>query len=108
LHKVYAGKDAARFMGVKLTDSRVPDVIGIAQQGSIYAGSKLSKIAEHGGFAKQDRNVPILVWGAGIEQGKTVKEPVATTLIAPSKLHLIGLNPKDTEIGSDREHRCLT
>lgn len=71
----------------------VPDVIGIAQQGSVYAGSKLSKIAEHGGFARQDRNVPIMVWRAGIEQGKTVKEPVETTQIAPSILHLLGLNP---------------
>jgi hypothetical protein len=76
LNKVYAGRDVARFMGVNPADARVPDLIGIAQQGTVFAGGKLSKIAEHGGFAKQDRNVPIVVWGAGIEQGKTVKEPV--------------------------------
>jgi predicted AlkP superfamily pyrophosphatase or phosphodiesterase len=95
LDKVYAGKNAARFMRVKPSDARVPDVIGIAQQGTVFAGGKLSKIAEHGGFAKQDRNVPIMVWGAGIEQGKSVKEPVATTQIAPTILHLLGLNPKE-------------
>ena len=95
LDKVYAGKNAARFMGVNPADARVPDVIGIAQQGTVFAGGKLSKIAEHGGFAKQDRNVPIVVWGAGIEQGKTVKEPVETTQIAPSILRLLGLNPKE-------------
>jgi hypothetical protein len=54
---------------------------------------KLSKIAEHGGAAEQDRHVPIVVWGANI-QHNTVGRAVATTQIAPSVLKLLGLDPE--------------
>ena len=92
LKQIFAGSDAANFIGVPSGDLRVPDVIGIAQQGSVYAGS-LSKIAEHGGNSIQDRHVPILAWGPGIHH-ETVNQSVTTTQIAPTILNLLELNPE--------------
>ena len=54
LGTIYAGADAADFMGVRAGDARVPDLIGIAQYGVVYTGKK-KKIAEHGGNNPQDR-----------------------------------------------------
>jgi hypothetical protein len=96
LRQTYAGLAAASFIGVPPTDARVPDVIGIAKQGSVYAGSKLSKIAEHGGNAAQDRHVALIVAGAGIGPA-VVSTPVETTQIAPSILKVLGLSPNKLE-----------
>ncbi|MDD4915682.1 MAG: alkaline phosphatase family protein [Methylococcales bacterium] len=96
LSKIYAGNDARTLIGVKSTDQRVPDLIGIGQQGALWAGSKLSKVAEHGGGAVQDRHVPIVVWGTSVT-GKTVTSAVETRQIAPTILHLLGLDPSALE-----------
>ena len=93
---IHIGEEAAELFGVRPGDSRVPDLVGIAQHGTVWAGGKLSKIAEHGGAATQDRHVPIVVWGAGIAH-RTVTEPVETTQIAPSILELLGLDPKELQ-----------
>jgi hypothetical protein len=96
LSAIYAGVDAAKFMGVNpLTDQRFPDVIGIAKLGSVYAGGKLSKIAEHGGNSINDRHVPIVGWGHTVPAGVTVTSAVSTVQIAPTILELLGLNPQD-------------
>jgi hypothetical protein len=95
LKTILAGIEAANSIGVNFsTDQRAPDVIGYAQEGSVYAGGKLSKIAEHGGNATPDRAVPIVVSGAGIGH-HTVTEHVDTIQIAPTILHLLGLNPEE-------------
>jgi hypothetical protein len=91
LATVYAGADAAAFMGVPTGDARVPDVIGISQYGVVYTG-KQGKIAEHGGDNPQDRDVPLVVSGAPIKAG-VVTSPVETTQIAPTILSLLGLDP---------------
>ena len=101
--KIYTGTDAAAFIGVPFSDSRVPDVIGVAQYGTVYTG-KTGKIAEHGGDNPQDRDVPIVVSGpigpnesnGGDESqaaGSVSNTPVETTQIAPTILKLLGLNP---------------
>jgi hypothetical protein len=95
LSRVYAGAAAAAFIGVRPGDARVPDLIGIAQPGVVYTAKK-SKIAEHGGDAPADRHVPIVVSGAGVARG-TVDTPVETTQIAPTILHLLGLDPRDLD-----------
>ncbi|HEY1421051.1 MAG TPA: alkaline phosphatase family protein [Candidatus Dormibacteraeota bacterium] len=92
LAKIYSGADAAAFIGVAPGDARVPDVIGIAQVGSVYTGKK-AKIAEHGGDNPADRDVALVVSGAGIEAGQVVTTSVETTQIAPTILDLLGLNP---------------
>ena len=99
LAKVYAGADAAAFMGVPAGDARVPDVIGIAQYGSVYTG-KHGKIAEHGGDNPQDRDVPLVVSGAALAHGHwrhTDSSPVETTQIAPTILKLLGLDPQSLQ-----------
>lgn len=96
LQTIYGGADAANFIGAVHLDPRVPDLIGIAQVGTVWAGGKLSKIAEHGGNATYDRHVPIIVWGPGVA-GKKVSTNVTTTQIAPTILHMLGLNPNSLQ-----------
>ena len=96
LTKVYAGAQSAAFFGVPNSDPRHPDVLGIAQHGVVYTGG-MSKIAEHGGFDAQDRNVPILVVLPGMGHGSTITSSVETTQIAPTILTLLGLNPNDLQ-----------
>ncbi|MGA7909930.1 MAG: alkaline phosphatase family protein [Candidatus Dormiibacterota bacterium] len=91
--KIYAGADAAAFIGVPAGDPRVPDVIGVAQYGTVYTGGK-GKIAEHGGDNPQDRDVALVVSGGEIGGGKVVTSSVETTQIAPTILQLLGLNPQ--------------
>lgn len=80
----------------------MPDVIGIAQPGVVYTGKK-SKIAEYGGDTEADRNVPVVVAGAGAVAGRTVIQRVATTQIAPTILGVLGLDPD--ELGAVRIQR---
>jgi hypothetical protein len=96
LTKVYAGQEAANFIGVPHSDPRVPDIIGIVQHGVVYTGG-MKKIAEHGGADRQDRNVPILVVLPGLQQGGVIGSAVETTQIAPTILTLLGLNPQDLQ-----------
>jgi hypothetical protein len=96
LTRVYAGTAAAAFIGVPAGDQRVPDLIGIAQSGVVYTSTK-SKIAEHGGDTRADRNVPILMSGAGTATGRAVIRPVETTQIAPTILRLLGLDPGELD-----------
>jgi hypothetical protein len=91
LKAVYAGAAAAAYFHVAVGDSRVPDVFGISQVGSVYTGGK-AKIAEHGGANPQDRDVPLVVSGAGVEHSVSNRW-VETTQIAPTILGLLGLNP---------------
>jgi hypothetical protein len=92
--KIYTGVDAANFIGVPFSDARVPDVIGIAQYGTVYTGGT-KKIAEHGGDNPQDRDVALVVSGNPIAAaaGRVSGDPVETTQIAPTILRLLGLDP---------------
>jgi hypothetical protein len=94
LWQVYTGDAAAQLIGVKGSDPRVPDVIGIAQYGVVYTSHK-AKISEHGGDHPEDRNVPILVEWPGATGGLNVTAPVETTQIAPTILELLGLSPEE-------------
>jgi hypothetical protein len=96
LNQVYTGDAAARLIGVRQSDPRVPDVIGIAQYGVVYTGHK-AKIAEHGGDHLEDRNVPILITWPGAPGGTAVNMPVETTQVAPTILRLLGINPGELQ-----------
>ena len=96
LTKVYAGAASAAFYGVPVSDPRHPDITGIVQYGVVYTGGK-GKIAEHGGDAPQDRDVPILVVLPGLKNGRVIGAPVETTQIAPTILSLLGLSPKELQ-----------
>jgi len=93
--EIFAGAAAASFIGVPVSDDRVPDVIGIAQHGTVFTGGT-KKIAEHGGDDPQDRDVPLIVSGPGIRHA-TSDTSVETTQIAPTILALLGLDPQQLQ-----------
>jgi len=95
LRQVLTGPDAAAFLGVPVADERVPDLIGLAQHGVVYTG-KTKKIAEHGGDDPQDRDVPLVVSGAGVRHGVS-DAAVETTQIAPTILQILGLDPQELQ-----------
>ena len=68
LARVFGGEEAADYFGVRAGDSRVPDVPGISQVGTVYTGGK-KKIAEHGGANPGDQDVPLVVAGAVGQRG---------------------------------------
>ncbi len=92
LSSVFAGADAASYFHVPAGDPRVPDVLGIAQYGTVYTGGH-GKIAEHGGANPQDRDVPLVVSGGGLQHKGVVSGWVETTSIAPTILQLLGFDP---------------
>ena len=102
LTSVTVGLDAAEMFGLNATDERAPDVVGVAKVGTVYTGGK-GKIAEHGGDNPADRNVPIVVSGAGVEEGPVNSTPVDTAQIAPTILRLLGLDPNQLK-AVQKEH----
>jgi arylsulfatase A-like enzyme len=99
LATVYSGADAAAYFHIPAGDTvgnqRVPDVVGIAQVGTVYTGGK-GKIAEHGGANPQDRDVPLVVSGGNLSPS-VHNESVETTQIAPTILSLLGLDPQSLQ-----------
>ena len=106
LSTIYAGEAAAKYMGVSITDSRVPDLIGVVQHGVVYTG-KTKKIAEHGGADMQDRHVPLIISGGGFGHGVNSKQ-VETIQIAPTILNLLGLDPKALQAVKREGTKALT
>jgi len=103
LRQIYAGAAAAELIGVPASDDRVPDIIGIAAIGTVYSNpARIKKIAEHGGNAPQDRHVPIVLWGAGVNRVR-VDEAVETAQIAPTVLEALGLPAQELK-GVKLEH----
>jgi hypothetical protein len=92
LTAAYTGKAADALFGAAKGDSHAPDLVGIAQYGVVYTGN-VKKIAEHGGDAPADRNVALVVSGAGVPHHAVSTTAVQTTQIAPSILNLLGLDP---------------
>ena len=76
-------------------NSRVPDCIAITDHGVICTGG--TKLAEHGGFSKDDRNVALLVSSARIKHARTVEDTTFTTQIAPTILEALDLDPRSLE-----------
>jgi hypothetical protein len=94
LRSVVTGPAADGFVGARVGDTHAPDLIGLTRQGVVYTG-KVSKIAEHGGDAKADRNVALVISGAGVKHvGSSTGQHASTTQIAPTILSLLGLNPR--------------
>ena len=87
---VLSGAAIRRAYGDPLTDPRVPDLIVVTQPGVIYSGSG-RKISEHGGFNHDDTNVLLLVESPGVAPA-TINSSVQTTQIAPTILHLLGVD----------------
>jgi hypothetical protein len=71
--------------------SRTPDLIVTPNVGTIYSTSG-KKIAEHGGFGRDDTNVMLLVSNPHLPAA-TIPAAVQTTQIAPTILKVLGINP---------------
>jgi len=85
-------------------DSRTPDFIAITTPGLIYTSG--SKLAEHGGFATDDRNVALLVSSPSLT-AKTIDDPVETRQIAPAILSSLGFDPNELKAVQIEETRAL-
>jgi predicted AlkP superfamily pyrophosphatase or phosphodiesterase len=85
-------------------DSRTPDFIAVTTPGLIYTGG--SKLAEHGGFATDDRNVALLVSNPSLA-AKTIDEAVETRQIAPTILSSLGFSPNELKAVQIEETRAL-
>lgn len=75
-------------------DSRTPDFVAVSKHGVIYTGG--SKLAEHGGFSDDDRNVALLVSNPRLSGGIDIKT-VQTTQIAPTILNALAINPAELQ-----------
>lgn len=71
-------------------DPRVPDVIVIPEQGTIYASPTASKVEEHGGFNPDDVDVALLVTSPRLHS-HVEKRKVFNRQIAPTILKALGL-----------------
>ena len=105
LSTIHAGHAAATFIGLPVRDSRVPDLIGVAQHGVVYTGG-VKKIAEHGGNDPQDRHVPLIVTGPSVDAGVDARA-VETTQIAPTILRLLGLDPHSLQAVAQQHTAAL-
>src|SRR5882757_402587 len=92
IEEVLSGEELKLRFRDPLTDTRTPDIIVQPVYGTIYTTSS-KKNAEHGGFSYGDTNVGLIVSGAGIPVG-AIKTPVATSQVAPTILHVLGIDPK--------------
>ena len=89
----------APLYGDPFHSTRVPDFIAVTDHGVICTGG--TKLAEHGGFSDDDRNVALLLSAPGIKP-EIVESLTYTTQIAPTILAALGLNPNKL-IGVQKE-----
>lgn len=75
-------------------NSRTPDFIAITQHGLIYTGG--SKLAEHGGFNADDRNVALIVSNP-LLKAATSNDAVETRQIAATILKVLGINSNELQ-----------
>jgi len=87
--------ELTRFYEDPFHNSHVPDFIAITDHGVICTGG--SKLAEHGGFSKDDRNVALLVSSPRITEAKVVQDTTFTTQIAPTILDALDLDPRSLQ-----------
>lgn len=81
-------------------NSRTPDFVAITQHGLIYTSG--TKLAEHGGFSSDDRNVALVVSNPSIGPATNTGN-VETRQIAATVLNVLGINPKELQ-GAREEH----
>ncbi len=89
--EIFAGPSLTLQFNDPLTDSRTPDIIVAPNVGVIYTGGT-GKVAEHGGFAYDDRNVLLIVSNPKYKPA-TFNDQVETRQIAPTILKALGLDP---------------
>jgi hypothetical protein len=86
-------------------DSRTPDVFVQPIYGTTYTGSP-NKNAEHGGLSWGDTNVGLIVSNPRLS-ARTLRTPVATSQVAVTILHALGLDPDDLDAARIEETVAL-
>jgi hypothetical protein len=76
------------------TDSRTPDFYVGVNPGVVYTSG--TKIAEHGGYNVDDRNVALLVSSPALK-AQSMAALVQTTQVAPTILRALGLNTDELQ-----------
>ena len=94
----------APLYGNPFGNNRTPDFIAITTPGLIYTSG--SKLAEHGGFTQDDRNVALLVWNPAITAA-TRNDDVETRQIAATLLDALGINSKELEGARQENSKVL-
>jgi Type I phosphodiesterase / nucleotide pyrophosphatase len=89
--EIFGGTSVSLQFNNPLTDSRTPDIIVAPNVGVVYTGGK-AKVAEHGGFAYDDRNVLLIVSNPSYKPA-TFNDQVETRQIAPTIVKALGLDP---------------
>ena len=89
--EIFAGPSLTLQFNDPLTDSRTPDIVVAPNVGVVYTGGK-AKVAEHGGFAYDDRNVLLIVSNPRYKAA-TFNDQVETRQIAPTIVKALGLDP---------------
>jgi hypothetical protein len=102
--EIFAGPSLTLQFNDPLTDSRVPDIIVAPNVGVIYTGGT-GKVAEHGGFAYDDRNVLLIVSNPKYKAA-TFDDQVETRQIAPTIVKALGLDP--TELSAVKSEHTET
>lgn len=89
--EIYADKSLSLIFNDPAIDSRSPDILVTPTVGVVYTGGT-KKVAEHGGFAHDDRNVMLLLANPQFAP-TTITSPVQTAQVAPTILKALDLNP---------------
>jgi hypothetical protein len=97
--EIYAGQGVGLMFNLPglppNADPRTPDIIVVPKIGVVYTGSS-KKLAEHGGFAPDDTSVIMLISNPDLT-AKTFLGAVQTAQVAPTILHLLGLDPNQLQ-----------
>ncbi|MGH8779924.1 alkaline phosphatase family protein [Paraburkholderia sp.] len=103
---ILSGPRLAQWFG-NPAQGRTPDIVVQPNPGVIYTSST-AKDEEHGGNAPDDSHLGLVVYipGEG-HAGRTIDDRVTTTQVAPTILHVLGLQPDLLHAVAAEETRTL-
>jgi arylsulfatase A-like enzyme len=105
IDEVMGGAELTLKFNDPATDSRTPDIIVEPTYGTTYTHSK-TKNLEHGGFSYGDTNVGLIVSNPSFKS-TVLKTPVATSQVAASILHALGVSPSALKSVQDEKTEVL-
>ena len=88
--EIFSGPLLSLYFNDPLVDPRTPDIIVAPNVGVIYTGGQ-KKVAEHGGFAEDDRHVMLLVSNPKY-RASTFVDQVEVRQVAPTIVKALGLD----------------
>ncbi len=90
--QIFSGPSLDLIFNDPALDSRTPDIVVAPNVGVVYTGGG-KKVAEHGGFAEDDRHVMLLVSNPSLSPA-TFADQVETRQVAPTIIRALGLDPR--------------